>query len=1003
MMTIVTPVSGTCTWLFKHNQFRQWIRPQSSTLLCISGPPGCGKTVLSAFLVRTLQESQPLSTTVLYFFFDAKMESQNTVVSMLQGVLHQLLTIKPHLQTIADPHIRAKGAMAGNELLSLWEIFIACCTDSASGNIVLAIDALDECEEGGRAEFLSLLTDYYWRNYRKPNGDSIKVFMTTRLDFAVTEKLNGVPNIQLQLGSEGDSIHQDIILVIEERLHKALAGSGCTKKTYVDLKRRLFERAGNTFLWVSLVLDMIMKSAETSEESLHRLLDDLPEGLDNVYEKILQRTQPRHKEKLERILRIVTQSMRPLSLEELNIAQAIQESDASEADIRPRLELMMERTLQKLCGPFIKVVESKVFLIHQTAKEFLVCRARRTSEDLSLWRNSLDAPRSNLLLARICIDWLLSRRIVIESGNDRALSGVQISAPDGEGLLNYALTFWDTHARHASIASDPTLLMKVRSICRPDSEVFQACIHMRQQNLDQDKQPNDALCIASFFGLDSIVTELLGEDELGQGEQSHRKRDMVKTLIRRRQKDKAARPIGGAALAFAAGEGHESVCRLLLERGADPTSEKGIAVDYALRSRNVRIVDLLLKNGGRIFGNGQREMKMAADLGDEALLRLLLRNGVAIDTHLLDTSETALHIATRRGHTEFVRLLLQKGITLSVKTSVGLTALDLGAQMGRLAILTELLKHMSKSDIRLQTDFALFLAAPTGNVEVAEVLLDHGAQLTWRDDLGRTALHKAAEHGHDAVVELLLKHDAEIEDVDEMGETALMKAAKNGQIEVARTLLEREGDPLAMDYIKCSALSWAFLGGHQATVEILLDYIPMEDIQEGFNTLSSSWIWRFSHEGVKQVIRRRLNQQALKISMPTRSNQREQPAVYCYILLELLGITFKAMVAVGAQTTLIEAACTREVGLFPLIDTRYSGIARGVGTRPLLVRIHFAKLSISRKSFVTSLTVWDAPYQTVPIILGLDFLRRYQCVIDFEENVLVIGDSMVPLIYGSSA
>jgi len=72
-----------------------------------------------------------------------------------------------------------------------------------------------------------------------------------------------------------------------------------------------------------------------------------------------------------------------------------------------------------------------------------------------------------------------------------------------------------------------------------------------------------------------------------------------------------------------------------------------------------------------------------------------------------------------------------------------------------------------------------------------------------------------------------------------------------------------------------------------------------------------------------------------------------------------------------------------------LIDSRFSGIARGVGTSKIVGRIHVAQLQIGNDYFPTSFNVLEDA--GVDMLFGLDMLKRHQCIIDLQKNALIIG------------
>lgn len=108
-----------------------------------------------------------------------------------------------------------------------------------------------------------------------------------------------------------------------------------------------------------------------------------------------------------------------------------------------------------------------------------------------------------------------------------------------------------------------------------------------------------------------------------------------------------------------------------------------------------------------------------------------------------------------------------------------------------------------------------------------------------------------------------------------------------------------------------------------------------------------------------------------------------------YIKCKVNGYPIDAFVDSGAQSTIMSKACAERCNITRLLDTRWSGVALGVGTQKILGRIHLCQVQIENDFLPSSFNVLEQ--QPMDMLLGLDMLKRHQCVIDLKDNILKIG------------
>ncbi|XP_018652716.1 putative ankyrin 2,3/unc44 [Schistosoma mansoni] len=194
---------------------------------------------------------------------------------------------------------------------------------------------------------------------------------------------------------------------------------------------------------------------------------------------------------------------------------------------------------------------------------------------------------------------------------------------------------------------------------------------------------------------------------------------------------------------------------------------------------------------------------------------LLLINEHNADVHACNANGlNALHLASKEGHAEVVRELIERGAKPNTATKKGNTALHIASLAGQFEVVKLLLEAGAEVNIQAQNGFTpLYMAAQENHLEVVRLLLSNGANPGLTTDDGFTPLAVALQQGHDRVVALLLESDSR----GKICLPALHIASKKDDIKAANLLLNSD---VNVDHQSASGFTPLHIAAHYGNVNM---------------------------------------------------------------------------------------------------------------------------------------------------------------------------------------
>jgi preprotein translocase subunit SecA len=232
---------------------------------------------------------------------------------------------------------------------------------------------------------------------------------------------------------------------------------------------------------------------------------------------------------------------------------------------------------------------------------------------------------------------------------------------------------------------------------------------------------------------------------------------------------------------------------LILDKG---DFQGNLPIHTAASEGNVEALEYLIKlKKEHLEARNQNDITplyAAIQYGRETAVTILLKYGAQVN-HRLPNGLFPLYIAIQNGFDNIaIKLLQSNNLNMQFILDSGESALHLAIDYGRVELANEMIKKGCPVNLKRKTDgyTALHCAAAVGKIEVIQAIMSTQAiGVDSALESGKTPLHLAVEKGKLLVVKTLVEdYKAKVDTCTTEQETPLMIAVQNGQLDIARYL-----------------------------------------------------------------------------------------------------------------------------------------------------------------------------------------------------------------------
>ena len=148
--------------------------------------------------------------------------------------------------------------------------------------------------------------------------------------------------------------------------------------------------------------------------------------------------------------------------------------------------------------------------------------------------------------------------------------------------------------------------------------------------------------------------------------------------------------------------------------------------------------------------------------------------------------------AIKNGQVDKMRRLIKRGAELNSQNELGQSPLSWAIDKNQIEIVRVLLTEYNLNSKMINN--ALFDAVYLGDIDIAKLLIENGADINTQKEFGNTSLHLAVREKNFDLVKLLIEYGADVNIKNNADWTPLHWTASNGYYDVAKLLIENGAD-----------------------------------------------------------------------------------------------------------------------------------------------------------------------------------------------------------------